>query len=608
MTSKVFRNRANLEVAAQNLRRSVVPVENSQSSVIESAPERATRVRDFVERMIVTVREHPECELKREWKRNTPYLKAEFIKDIQSIANSAIVPGQEKYLVVGVDEVTKEIVGCNHGDYDDAEMVEVLERYLDPMPKVEVLHLLASNGKDIVVVRIPYQPQRPIVVRDSVRDNTRAYLEEGQIWLKPGAPGTASSGKRLLKAREELLSLIDIEPRVQSELNERVNQILPQIRLEERTRIQTQTISAVSALTMTDEEFEGYLVQVLTSGNEGHLNVLVEMLRDKTVEPWFERDDQARFSPEDIQRIKNTAFIPAMRRMTLLGLLLIKFSAPVEWFSKISSLLIEIFNASHALKSAVSHIDAYSRVASLDEQTGYTVPAVESLLSSQVLAGYEIQRDSNKYMGTFFSKVVQNVPGINHEPRRMLFMFWPTTHEGSPDLRRDLMAVERYATGDRIEKLFRGKEGIREAVMQADFLIEWHSFLSFQHNVAHTPEIAEYFDKNYKGVSTSYWPHFPFDKLALVQPFVDKLWSTIHSQGERNFWSVLPGLDEVFQKIDVPRRQQLLGKHLFDADATHRKAMFDSNRMPFRTYWPPEIAAVIKQIGESEAAKQRANS
>jgi hypothetical protein len=386
-------------------------------------------------------------------------------------------------------------------------------------------------------------------------------------------------------------------------VNDRINQILPQIRLEERTRIQSQTVNAVSAHTMTDEEFETYIVQVLTSGNESHFNILIEMLREKTVEPWFDCDEQTRFTPEEIRRIKIT---PAMRRVTLLGLLLIKFSAPLEWFSKIAALLIEIFNTSHALKSAVSHIDAYSRVSSLDEHTGYTVPAVESLLSSYVLASYEIHRGSNKYMSSFFGKVVQDVPGINGQPSRTLFMFWPTTYQGLPDLRRDLLAVERYAVGDRIEQLFRGKEGMRMAVMQTDFLIEWHSFLSLPTDGP--PEAVRYFKENYPDVWTTYSPHFPFDNLALVLPFVNQLWSAIHSRGEENFWLVLPGLDEAFGKIEVPRREQLLGKHLYDAEVTHSKAMWGSNRMPFRTYWPTEIAAVIKRIRESETAKQQANS
>jgi hypothetical protein len=48
--------------------------------------------------------EHPKCDLKREWRRDTPYHKAEMIKGIQATANSAITPGKEKYIVVGAGQ------------------------------------------------------------------------------------------------------------------------------------------------------------------------------------------------------------------------------------------------------------------------------------------------------------------------------------------------------------------------------------------------------------------------------------------------------------------------------------------------------------------------
>lgn len=60
----------------------------------ESAVDRARRILAYVEEMIALVSEHPECELKREWRRDTPYHKAEFVKDFQSIANSSIPVGR----------------------------------------------------------------------------------------------------------------------------------------------------------------------------------------------------------------------------------------------------------------------------------------------------------------------------------------------------------------------------------------------------------------------------------------------------------------------------------------------------------------------------------
>src|SRR5688500_13843900 len=97
-----------------------------------SALERAKRTRIFIEGMIGEVGEHPEVELKLSWRRDTAYHKAEFIKDIQSVANSEIGQDQDKYIVIGVEEATREIKGCSHEDFDEASIRQLLESHLDP--------------------------------------------------------------------------------------------------------------------------------------------------------------------------------------------------------------------------------------------------------------------------------------------------------------------------------------------------------------------------------------------------------------------------------------------------------------------------------------------
>src|SRR5688500_17605026 len=118
-----------------------MPETSQTTSTQESTLERAKRIQLYVEELIATIGEHPECELKRSWRRDTPYLKAEFVKDVQSIANSDIPIETEKYIVVGVDEGSREFVGVNHADYDEASIRQLLESHLDPVPAYEVLYL-----------------------------------------------------------------------------------------------------------------------------------------------------------------------------------------------------------------------------------------------------------------------------------------------------------------------------------------------------------------------------------------------------------------------------------------------------------------------------------
>ena len=567
----------------------------------ESALDRARRILVYVEEMIALVSEHPECELKREWRRDTPYHKAEFVKDFQSIANSTIPVDREKYLVVGADEATKTIVGCSHADYDEAGIRQLLETYLDPVPEFEVLRMTSSGGMDFVIVRIPHQPHRPFVARAAIRDNNRTYMEEGEIWVKPGGENTGSTGKRRVRTRAEVLGLIDIEPRVQQAVAARLEQLVPQIRLEERTRLQGSTFSSISALTATDEEFESYVEQLLSENRETQFNILIEKLRDRAVAVWeFQGDSSVSVTPEDVLRIKETEFLPAMRRLVHLGLLLIKFSGPLPWFNQIAGLLVEVFNASRQLRRRLPEVPSGLEVKSLEEHASYTVPAWESLIAAYLMAGYELgRRNSSTYLATLFPRRVKYILGGYDEEPEAFYLFWPVTHRwGGPNRQRDLLVLDRYGRGDRIEAIAGGKEAMRIGVLQFDCLVDFHSVMSFSGQGE--PETADYFDAVYPNVNTTFYPHFTHEHLQLVLPLVDKLWSALQTGGENNYWLFDGGLAKVVAKIDVQRRKTLLARFLVYAEKERGSWMWATQRLPTPTYWrPEELKELIKSLRQN---------
>jgi len=572
----------------------------------ETIEERAARIQSTVENIVAKVGEHPEYELKRQWLRDKPPLKAEFIRDVLSIVNSEIPDGRDRYVVVGVDETSRKFTGCSYDEFDDAKLRQLFDAHLDPTPLFEVMRFKAANGENFVVLRFPYQPGRPFVVKKEIRENNLTHLSAGEVWYKPGGPDTPGSGKRRVSSHAELLSLVNIEPRVQREVSERIERMLPAIRIEARTSLQPQAINAVSALTSTDEEFESIVEQLLARPNALPLNIIVEKLRDKTVEVWkTDLDEHTLLSAEEILRIKEIDFIPAIRRLTLLGLLLIKFSTPQEWFSKVANLLIEIFDMSHYIAKKAERFHERHGVSSLAEQANYTVPAIESLLSAYVLAGYELSRNSNVYMSLLFSRIVGHVSDpIDVDPEvKWLYLFWPMERAkwGSPEMSRPQMVIERYGNADRIEKLLGGKTGMKSAVLQVDCLIEWHSHLSFDGQGA--PETVRYFKERYPKVGTNYFPDFFQENFSHIEPLINKLWAAVRTGGgEMNDWFVLPGLVDAFRKIEIERRQHLLGKFLLDISKEQSQKMLAKNRMPYRIYWPPEIAALVKRVRESEAA------
>ncbi len=582
-----------------------MPTAEDRNILIETTLDRALRIRDYVENMIATLREHPECELKLTWRRDSAYHKAEFVKDIQATANSSILEGKDRYIVVGVNQDTKAIEGCSHSDFDDASIRQLLENYLDPIPDFEVLCLQASSSKDFVVVRFPHQVKKPFIVKSQIKDDKKVYLEEGEIWLKPGSAETGSSGKRRLKSRAEIIGLIDIEPYVKRAVSERVEQVIPTIRLEERTRLQGQAIDSISALASSDEEFQSHIEQLLLNPSGNHLNVihvLVEKLREKTVEVWDIEDGYiSPIRPLDIQRIKETEFLPAMRRLIFLGLLLIKFSASQECFAKITDLLLHIFKISNRLAKVTVDITQNSEVSSLKEHNSFSVPALESLIAAYFLGGYELSnRNENIYVRHLFTKIVTEIRGADDTPSKDFFMFWPVTRNwGYPNRRRDLLVSERFSIADRLEKLAGGKKGIKAASLQIECLIDWHSFLSFQGQGE--PETIQFYQKFYSGISTSFWPNFRTESYEQILPLINKLWEAIHTEGQNDFWLFDSRLSKAFGGIDLARRKRLFGKFLLYVEGMQAEYQAQHNRGPYHMPWATDIAQVISEVRKTTA-------
>ena len=311
----------------------------------ETTLERIKSVSAYIEELIFTTGEHPECELKTTWMRTSPYLKAEFIRDIQSTANSFIPKDKEKYIVVGADAKTREIIGCDPLEFDEAPIRQLLESHLDSVPTFEIMSPKSSkNGKDFVVLRFPYQTRQPYVVKKSIVDEKQKFhLKEGEIWIKP----TDSTGKRLIASRDDLLRMIEIESLVNAEVERRLADLIPQIREEERSRVAGGGFGAVPAQTSTDDEFEIYVEQLIGSSDGSRFYILLEKLRDNCFAIWekmIESDQMV--DPDELLEIKTSVFLPAIRRLTLLGILIIKYNGNTNWFDSIANLLAEIFNLS----------------------------------------------------------------------------------------------------------------------------------------------------------------------------------------------------------------------------------------------------------------------
>jgi hypothetical protein len=311
---------------------------------------------------------------------------------------------------------------------------------------------------------------------------------------------------------------------------------------------------------------------------------------------WQSRfDEHGRISAQQIKEIKQNEFLPAMRRLSLLGLLLIKFAAPLTWFEAMVDLFIEIFESSRTLRDVQVPRAPVEATRTLGEHESYTVPALEALLGIYLLSSYALViRERTDYLRALFPCIVNEIGGPDEYEPQSFLLFWPLTYGwGTPNVRRDIMVVERYALGDRIESLMGNAELLKQAVLQVDCLVDWHAVLA--HPNQGEPETRRFFESKYANILTGYVQNFTKQTLTYVAPLVRRLWDQLLARRDNLFLD--PELAEIFNGFDVERRKQILAKFLAYAEREQAEVEWANQRYPFPVYWQPlELNNLVKAV------------
>jgi hypothetical protein len=360
---------------------------------------------------------------------------------------------------------------------------------------------------------------------------------------------------------------------------------------------QSEAVSVLTFLSSPDDEFESYVVRLLSNNSEAEFNIMIEKLRDATVSVWeLNREALGNGATQQILKIKEEEFLPAMRKLTLLGLLLIKFNAPRQWFDKIGDLLEEIFSASHSLSRIVPEATRDLRAQTLDEQASHGVPAMESLLVAYLLGGYELsKRKSTTYTAALFPRIVDFVSDPFSNSSKCFFLFWPIDDKyWQPNRQRDLLVLDRFGKDERIRSIVGDDEVIKGAVLQLDCLVDWHSFMSDK-RIKET-ETVKFFDETFPQVATWFIPNYTHESFPrYIGPLINRLWQAIQTK-ENNFWILDGRLAKVIGGLDLERRQRLLARFLIYAEREQKQYMHSRGRFSYDVFWPEEIRKLVETV------------
>ncbi|UZQ51845.1 helix-turn-helix domain-containing protein [Clostridium kluyveri] len=131
--------------------------------------------------------------------------KKELAKDVCAIANSR---GGRGYLIIGVEDKTKKILGIGEANFDEEKIQQIISSRIDPPIPIS-LEIFKYEGKKIAIITIYDGPQKPYQMRDN-----------GSFYIRRGSTNDTMRKQEIVSVLEENLSIsIESCPIPRSNLN-----------------------------------------------------------------------------------------------------------------------------------------------------------------------------------------------------------------------------------------------------------------------------------------------------------------------------------------------------------------------------------------------------
>ena len=112
--------------------------------------------------------------------------KYDLIKDLISFTNSSSL--EEKHIIIGVDDQTRDIVGVSENAIPDiSDINQIIRTYCDPFIDIELEQLVVNNKRIAAIVIKNTNLQKPYVVSKDYSYKDKVYLHAGDIFVRKSA-------------------------------------------------------------------------------------------------------------------------------------------------------------------------------------------------------------------------------------------------------------------------------------------------------------------------------------------------------------------------------------------------------------------------------------
>jgi len=566
--------------------------------------ERFDRYRVAVQQVVERGIEHPSYELKRAVTISKENLadRLDFVKLIQGLANAHIA--EERFVVIGADQKERKFYNvANVDEFDPATLSQIIAKYLDPPPRLEVFNNIRANGGEsyVLIVVSPDQP-RPIIAITEGKSDKRVHFSVGNIWIKKD-----TSLQFATRADLDQMYETYIKQRVDEEAETRARRRFEHFREQFGSALvlPTATVSTPSSDLIVGDKgrLTKFVEATISSENSTNFKMFIEMTRERLIEKWnpLESLDTMDIETWNTKRteVYQDAFVPALDSTVDLGLQIIKYDVSSEWFGLVVNELREGFEVCRSVDRQVANI--------ITAKTGtpsFARPAYDVYVAIRTLATYTVMRERFRFLKEILPHYVRFVTPDGWSQVSVPLLFWPFSGvTGLPDMRqggRNQSFWDAHVHGA-WGQFFGSEDKFLSAASQLEFILEFNSYIFVGVNIPQVKKLQENLGNTY----FAYLPDFWSRRLDSVLPMAERFYDILSRSDEfpQEFAIEKKAADLVFKGNTAQERLLFLGCFLAHLRSWQAKVMLEQNRFPFMFEWQGRLKAIVDRCKEAKAAQ-----
>jgi hypothetical protein len=556
----------------------------------------ADRVRKYrvsIEAVVKLGVEHQQYEFKRiaTLKKDALADRLDFVKLVQGMANAH--SDQERFIVIGADQAGKRFESItNQNEFDPANVQQILSKYLDPVPEIEVFNSLQTDAGEsyVLIVISPDQP-RPVICATEGVSGSKTHFVVGDIWIKQG-----TSLARPVKSDLDRM----YDKRIDEEAESRAHRRFQHYQEEFGKTGPLVTLSPTPTRTLLvgpKEHLSLFIEDVIATSAPPRLKVLLEMARDRLVDSWEPLQFRGHGLPRsweewlaEVQTVYKDDFTPALDSVVALGLEVVRYEAPPEWLSWILALLVEAFDRSRTF-------DRLKSSTFLERPDGllFAQPAYDVYVGVRAIATYCMMRGRFSHLAVVLRTFVRYFTFDNNADTSTPLVFWPFSGiSGFPDMRNGRNeALWKARLQSAWGSYFGSEEKFMQAALQLEFVLELNSYLFENLGDPSVQDLKKKMGNRVFGYLPDFW-NASLDEAAPIAALLLEHLKT-HNDIPTGLAIVPEAFVHVLKGKNRRDRKLFLGKFLGHLRSWQNQASIQYNRFPRLFYWPGELGEAEKE-------------